>query len=494
MNSRSTLCAAAARRTFRTLSLVLALGPGVAAAQTITLRQAVDMAQRQGLQATAAAATRDAARARDHAFGARLFPQITMSQQATSYSFARNIQPVIQPDGSTQFKPVEQRTANAGLTISQRVPFTGTTMSVTSSLQRVERRGTTSQTTFGSVPVSLSIIQPVLRPNSMRWDGRARDLTIEAAERQYLEGREQIAGQTTAAFFDFFIAKRTLNNQITNAAINDTLFTLNKGRLEVGKISENDLLQSELALLRSRVALDNARLEFDRTRAAFRLAINAPIEAQLDVEVPSAIPMIDPDTTVAVTQALANRAQMSDQELQGVTAKRRVAEAQLNNGLGASVTASVGLNQTGPVMDSVYKSLLQAQRFSIGVDIPLLQWGSRRADVQAARLDEKRVEATSRAAREQVIHESHFAALQLSQAKRTVAVSAKADTVAQKRFDVAYSRYVIGRIGVDILYTAQTEKDQAVNAYLQALRNYWATYYRLRQVTLYDFEAGVPIR
>jgi len=76
------------------------------------------------------------------------------------------------------------------------------------------------------------------------------------------------------------------------------------------------------------------------------------------------------------------------------------------------------------------------------------------------------------------VQEAHFAALQLSQAKRNVALSAKADTVAQKRFDVAYNRYVIGKIGVDVLYLAQSEKDQAVGQYLQALRNYWAAYYR----------------
>jgi len=46
---------------------------------------------------------------------------------------------------------------------------------------------------------------------------------------------------------------------------------------------------------------------------------------------------------------------------------------------------------------------------------------------------------------------------------------------------------VIGKIGVSDLYIAQNEKDQALDAYVQALRSYWANYYRLRRVTLYDF-------
>jgi outer membrane protein TolC len=214
----------------------------------------------------------------------------------------------------------------------------------------------------------------------------------------------------------------------------------------------------------------------------------------VDVVAPGMIPQIDADTSIAVAQAIRNRAQISDLELQAVQARRRIAEAGLENGIGASVNASVGFNQTAPQASLAYQDLLQAQRFSVFVSIPLVQWGVRSGAVQAAKADQQRVEALSRAAREQLEQDAHFGALQLAQAKRNVDVSAKADTVAQKRFDVAYARYVIGRIGVDNLYLAQNEKDQAVNQYLQAMRNYWAAYYRLRQLTLFDFETHTPIR
>ena len=62
----------------------------------------------------------------------------------------------------------------------------------------------------------------------------------------------------------------TLANAAANVAVNDTLYTLNKGRFEVGKIGENDLLKSELALLRARAAVDDAKLARDRAEAALR--------------------------------------------------------------------------------------------------------------------------------------------------------------------------------------------------------------------------------
>lgn len=77
--------------------------------------------------------------------------------------------------------------------------------------------------------------------------------------------------------------------------------------------------------------------------------------------------------------------------------------------------------------------------------------------------------------------------------EQVAAEAAKAHAVAGKRFEVAYNRYVIGRIAIDNLYLAQNEKDQAVLQFVQALRGYWQAYYRLRRVTLFDFEVRRPI-
>ncbi len=68
----------------------------------------------------------------------------------------------------------------------------------------------------------------------------------------------------------------TLANATANVAVNDTLYTLNKGRYEVGKIGENDLLKSELALLRARAAVDDANLARDRAEAALRRMLELP--------------------------------------------------------------------------------------------------------------------------------------------------------------------------------------------------------------------------
>lgn len=458
----------------------------------VTLQQAIDVALGQGHQARAAVAARDAAQYTDDAFYSRLRPQLSLTGAVPTYN--RSIIEVVQPDGSTLFRPQNQTQLAVGAQLSQSVPFTGGSVFVQSQLSRISVSGTQNLLTWSSTPISVGIRQPLFQPNALGWDKREQPVQLEVAERQYLEAREDVAVQTTVLFFDFHAAEVALATSETNAATNDTLYTLNTGRFQIGSIGENDLLQSELALLRARTALEEARLAHNQTKAALLIGLNLPPGTPLEIVVPAMPGAFNVDTAVAVAEALNNLSVLSNIELQEVQAQRRITEAKLNNNFGATLTASFGYNATGNNFRRAYGELLNAQQVTLQMDVPVLQWGAGREEVHAAQAQQEQVASLAEAQVAQTEHTARFAALGLMQARRNLAISSTADTVAQKRFDVAYNRYVIGRIAVDNLYIAQQEKDQARTQYVRALRGYWEAYYRLRRVTLYDFERNQVIR
>jgi outer membrane protein TolC len=482
----------------RAVASCLLLGPalllpaGLRAQHPLTLAEAVEIAHERGHLARAAEAAREAARYQNLQFRSGLLPQLSLFGTVPSYN--RSIIPVLQPDGSTEFRSQQQTSGALTMQLTQKLPFTGGDLFVSSSLQRLAVRGLEDSQTWSSTPISIGLRQDILRPNVTAWDRRERDARSELDERLYREALEDIAIETADLFFDVYAASVALANATTNAATNDTLYRLNQGRFEVGKIGENDLLQSELALLRARTSLDGARLEYDRATAALRLALNLPPGTPLQVIVPDEIPAFEPDTARAVTEALARRASVSGVELQDVQARRRVTEARLANGIGATVQASFGLNATAPEARLAYQDLLEARQFTLSVEVPFWQWGSHGEGVRAAEAQQDQAASLAQSTIAQTAHDAHYAALQLSQAARNVALSAKSDTVAGKRFAVAYNRYVIGRIQIDNLYLAQNEKDQALTQFVQALRGYWRAYYQLRRVTLFDFARNEPIR
>ncbi len=462
------------------------------AQEPITLQQAIGMAQENGEEARAARAGLDASRYRGREFYSRLLPQLSLSGTVPAYN--RSIIQVLQPDGSTSFRPQDQLSSDLTATMSQALPWTGGSFFVSSSLARLKVSGANSFETWSSTPVTFGLRQPLFRPNTIGWDRREQPVQTELSERLYREAREDIALRTVGLFFDVYSARLGLENADANVAINDTLYTLNKGRFEVGKIGENDLLQSELALLRARTSAEDARLEFQRALSSLRIALHLPPGTPLEISREATVPGFQADTAIAVREALRNLSTVSNAELAQVQADRRVMDAKLSNGPGATVQASYGFNATGPEASFAYRNLQEARQFTLSVDVPLWQWGARGESIEAAKADREQAGSLARASLDQVAQQAHFAVLTLEQARRSLALSAKADTVAGRRFDVAYQRYVIGRITVDILYTAQSEKDAALSQFVGALRGYWQAYYQLRRRTLYDFEADQPIR
>jgi outer membrane protein TolC len=472
------------------MALVMAVTSAHAQETTtsLTLEQVVERAHRDSYGAQAARSALEAARARDNAFGARLLPQLSLSGMAPDYNKA--IRPVVQPDGSTLYVPVGEMQTSMGLTMSQPIPFLGTEVFVSSSINRVEPLDGDQPREWQSIPMYIGIQQDLFRPRTLHWDGREQDLRVAAAERQFLEAREEVAGRAASAYFDLYAAQVSVANAIANAATNDSLYQISKGRYEVGKIAENDLLQSELAVLRARAAVDATKLDEERATAALRLELNLPDDAPLSIAPPPQAVPIAVDTSIAVKQALANRSEIHTLELGRVQAQRQVSNARLQNRFGARLTAGFGYNQRAQVFDQAYNSPQQQQRFGLEIEMPLVRWGAGRAEVAAARAEEGRVAALAKRAHRQLAQDAYFAARGFRQAELQLTVASKADTVATRRFAVAKDRYVIGKIGIGDLYIAQTEKDAALRSYVEAIRNYWQAYYNLRRVTLYDFQLG----
>jgi outer membrane protein TolC len=458
---------------------------------TLTLQEAIARAQQQGPAAQAARSARDAARYRDDAFHARLLPQLVLQGDAANLN--RAINPIDLPDGSTQFVSQANNRSSLGLGFTQELPITGGRVSVGSQVSRIDEFGGRNSRIYQTSPILVRLEQQLFRPRAIVWEKRVQDLDARVAEHAYLEAREDVARSTADAFFNLYAQQMSLRNASSNVAINDTLFTLNKGRYEVGKIGENDLLKSELALLRARAAMEDALVARARAEAALRRQIAFPEGQALEIVTPDSIPIVNADPEVAEREALRNSSTIQQNALDDVQSRYDISLARANNRFNATVAASVGFNQTASGFGDAYQSPLGRQQLSVGVNLPMVQWGAGRSAVEAAKASNQRVVTTNKIRRDALAEDARFSALQLRQAQRTALLAAKADTVAGKQFEVARNRYIIGKIANDALYLAQTEKDAAVLAYVQALRSYWTSYYYLRRVTLYDFAAGRPL-
>ncbi|RMG72362.1 MAG: TolC family protein [Bacteroidetes bacterium] len=458
---------------------------------TLSLTDCADLAREESLSGRVALLQARAS-ARDYdAYLASLRPQLTLNTNLPG--FRRSITDVLQDDGTTIFVPQSQTFSNASLVIDQPLLFSGGRLSVFSSLSNFTRLDNAGFSTWQSTPFAVRLTQPLFAPNRLRWERREQDLRYDLSQIAYGQSREQAAAEAVALYFDLLIAQANAQRARTNVANNDTIYQLSKGRYSVGRIAENELLQSELSLMNARTALEQAQLQALQAEQALRTYLQLPADTRLQVAIPAEVPPLAASPETVVAAALRHSSFLRQTELAMLQAERELQETRAANRFNADLTATFGLNQAGATFQDAYQNLDDQETFSLGLSIPIWQWGQGRAEVEAA-LARQELTRTQRNQAEQTFrNDLYFRTASLAQVRAQLEVSARSDTVASRRYEITKQRYLIGNVSIQDLFIAQQEKDQAQITHISNLRNFWVALYRLRADALYDLVQGNPL-
>lgn len=399
----------------------------------------------------------------------------------------RSITDVVQDDGSVRYVEQSRTFSRANLSVEQVLPWTGTEINVRSGLSRVDQFGDRAEfQQWQASPVSVGLEQPLFQYNNDRWVRRIAPLSFQVARKTLNEDLAAVAVTTTNRYFSLYIAQINADIADFNVAVNDTIYTLSQGRFEIGRIAENELLQTELQLLNAQNARREAQIELEEARQALRRTLGIDGRTAIAATVPSALPEITVSPEEAITQARQRRPDFVALERDLALARSEVAQAKAQTGFSATLIARYGLNQSAPSLDDAYRNPLDQQQFGISFRMPLYRWGRGQEQVAAAEAERERTRIDAELRRDELEDEVYFQVLRVRQLREQVRTAETADEVARRRFEVARNRYTVGKISITDLFNAQREKDQARRAYARTLRNFWVEYYTLRRLTLTD--------
>lgn len=456
-----------------------------------TLQQCLDLARKNGPNAKIAMNIYRSRIFTYRSFNSGLMPQIFLSGTVPDYQ--RAIIPVIQPDGTTQYIAQSQANSIMTLSVNQPLVFSGGTIFASSSLSRTDLVSDLTSTLWRASPFVVGIRQPLFQLNTLWWDNKANELQNTEAAKKFNEDMEDAAITVTQKFFDVYVAQMRVGNANLNVTINDTLLTISRGRYKVGKIDENDLLQGELALANAQTELSNAELDYKIALRSLATSLGMNYSEIQGIIPPAELPKISVSVEQAISEAHRNRSDLVTYELRLQNAERTLRTQELLNGFNATVTASFGYNQTSPVLKDVYRNLLDQQAARLDLSIPLLQWGKGSNAIGAAKELLYEEEATIDLQKKSFDIDVESQVERFLRNQQQLALSMKADTIAQKQYELATNRYMIGKYDVTKLLLSQDAKDKARQNLIITEQNYWLSYFRLRRLTLFDFEKNAPV-
>ncbi|GLU54652.1 TolC family protein [Dyadobacter frigoris] len=473
------------KRYFYLLIIIFAPQFVKAQVQHISLTEVVQQAREQSVASKQAVTSKKTNYWQYRSFMADFKPQLSLN--GTIPGFTNSYIQVVQPDGTVSFQSVSYNNSVANLSLNQSIALTGGTIYVQQQMQRFDNfAGNT--TSYNGIPFEFGITQPLFRFNAMKWNRKIEPLKYQEGNQQYIASLEQVALDATGLYFDLLVAQVNLQIAGKNRSNNDTLYKIAGHKLELGKISQNDLLQLQMGLLTAQKDLASAQQAAAVASLKLKMFLSSRDERELELEIPMEKDEFTVNPQLALDQAFLNRSTAISFRRRLLEAERDVVQAKQENGLNASLNATFGLSNQGSRPGEIYVKPQDREFVELQFTLPIMTWGRNKARTEVAKANREFAQQSVEQDKLTFEQEIFTQVTLLQMLQKQVKLTKLADQIAANRYQIAQDRFILSNLSVTDLGIAMQEKDRARRDYILALRDYWQSYYTLRLLTLYDFE------
>ena len=459
---------------------------------TLTLQQSIDMANDSSLMAFRYRNMYQASYWQYISFRAGRLPSLSMTFTPAAYNrymtrrydFDQNID---------VFRQQQMFSASAGLEMQQNFDLLGGTFYLDTDLEYMRNFGVNTYTQFSSVPVRIGYRQNLIGFNSFKWERKIEPLRYEKAKKELIYNMETVSEQAVTYFFNLALAQAEHRLAEENVASCDTMYVIGERRFRIASISKADLLTLELDRVNARNTLDNTRIALKRAMFSLASFLGMDKNAEITVEMPGRPANIVIPVDLALAYAKENNPTLLRHRQDILEGEREVNRTVAESRFNASVNASVGFNQVSDHLPGAYRSLLRQDLVNVTMSVPIVDWGVRKGKVNMAKnnLDVTRIAAEQE---ELSIEEDILMTVSDYEVRKNMIASAsEALDLADMAYAQTRQRFMIGKADVNAMTLALNRRQEASKNYISALQNFWLSHYKIRRLTLHDFEMDLPL-
>ena len=383
--------------------------------------------------------------------------------------------------------------AYGGLQVTQNFDRLGGAFFLNSSLGYMRNFGDNSYSQYTSVPIRIGYTQELIGYNPFKWERRIEPLKYEKAKKEFLYNMEQISEQAATYFFDLAMAQTEYDMALRNVTSKDTLYRVGQQRQKIASITQADLLTLRLDAVNARNTLQNAEIALKRAMFAFASYLNIDKNTPIRLRLPGHPLKQTLPVDEALSHARENNPRFLDLRRQILEAGQQVDKTRKEALFDASVSASIGFNQVANTFSEAYRSPLQQDVVSVSVSIPLVDWGVRKGKYNIARNTLNVTQISARQEEVSIEEDLIMTVGDFNVQQQLISSAEEALDLAQMAYAETRQRFIIGKADINSLTLSLNRQEEAERNYVRALRNYQLSYYKIRKLTLYDFELHIPL-
>lgn len=450
----------------------------------LTLKEAIRLAQAQSVDAAVALNELKTSYWEYRTYKADQLPEVNFTANLPAYSNTYSLYQ--KEEGGYTYVRSNTLGLDGEISVDQNIALTGGTVSLNTSLDFTRQLGSNVYNEYMSIPVGVTLTQPVFGVNNHKWKRRIEPVRYKEAKAQYMESVEKVTISAISYFFNLLYYKENLaisNQNLENA---NKLYEIAIAKRKIGHISESELMQLQLSALQAKGLVTEAqsRLNSSMFQIVAFLGLNE------DDVVEPVLPEILASSRMNYREVL-DKAQENNSFAKNILRRQLEADYEVAKAKGnrrsINLRASVGYTGKDAALDLAYRHLKGNQIVEVGVSIPLLDWGKRKGQVKVAESNREVILSRTRQEQMEFNQDIFLLVENFNNQAGQLEIAQQADAIAGRRYETAIETFLIGKINILDLNDAQNSKDNAKLKYINEMLMFWSYYYRIRSITLYDF-------
>lgn len=381
------------------------------------------------------------------------------------------------------------------LTVSQPILWTDGTLSLNNRLGWQnnysgynERR---DKSFYNNLYINLN--QPLFTYNRTSLEIQSLELDHENAMLSYAMQRLNLEKSVSQFFYDVYLAQMGLTIREEEYENTRKSHEIIENKVAAGLAAKEELYQSEVNLESARSTVENERVGLENAKDIFKQYIGMDIFESITVMADIDVHPIDVDEKKAIAYGLSSRMEIRQREINIETSQFDLIKTRSMNEFRGDMNLSIGLIGDAENLGNVYDNPTRNPQVNISFNVPLWDWGEKKARVRAQEAVVKSQELSLERQNVQIKIDIRKVIRNLQNLRNQIEIALKNEQNAQLTYDINLERYENGDLTSMDLNLFQTQLSDKKMAYAQSLINYRIELLNLKIQSLYDFELNEPI-
>ncbi len=382
-------------------------------------------------------------------------------------------------------------------TVAQPILLTDGTISLTNEFGWSSSNATTnslaseSEVFFNNLYLNLN--QPLFTYNTLKLELKELELNFENARISYAMQRLNLERSVTEFFYNVYMAQMNLSIAKDELANTQKSYDIIKNKVEAGLAAKEEEYQAELNLATAKSTLQNSEVTFENAKDQLKLYLGMDLFEDIMILADVSVNPVPVDLDKAIENGLQTRMELRQREIDVETSQFDLIRTRSQNEFRGDMNLRVGITGDNKELGQIFDNPTSSPSVGISFNIPIFDWGEKKARVAAAEAAIQSQELNLDEQRKQIVVDIRQVYRNIQNQLNQIDLAKQNERNAQLTYEINLERYENGDLtGMDLnLYQNQLSSQKV--ALSQALINYKIELLNLKIQSLYDFERNEAI-